>query len=188
MAPEPADFAAAIATPCSDCANRKGSRVRDLSAGMEEQQRVAKQPRLSESTVAATRTPSAAQQSYEVREAAQRRRVGRPEGWSESQRCRPYLPVGALVSPARQVQTVRTALQKLDWLKHLQRNIHACVPARHHHVLLPVSLRSSEAGVYCLAQVLRPSVLRRADRSRATRRDGAPKHVLPPHSFTHRIQ
>ena len=114
---------------------------------MEEQrQRAAKQPRLSESTDAATVVDSTragasgAQQSYEVREAVQRRRVGRPEGWSESQKRRPYLPVGALVCAARQVQTIRKALEGLDWLKHSPRNIHACVPARQAPCSLSVSL------------------------------------------------
>jgi hypothetical protein len=75
-----------------------------------------------------------------VREAVQLRRVGRPEGWADSiaagggggdtAAARPYLPVGALVCPARQVQPIRKALEKLDWIKQTAQRIHTyCAPA-----------------------------------------------------------
>jgi hypothetical protein len=112
---------------------------------MEGQERAAKQPRLTEATASAqdAAAAAAAAQSYEVREAVQLRRVGRPEGWSESMggsaaaagsagatARRPYLPVGALVCPARQVQLVRKALEKLDWMKQTAQRIHPyCAPA-----------------------------------------------------------
>lgn len=107
---------------------------------MAEEQRAAKQPRLAQNTSAGGQ-PHA--QSFEVREAVQLRRVGRPEGWSQSiaaagsggtgdraAAARPYLPVGALVCPARQVQPIRKALEQLGWIKQTAQRIHAfCAPA-----------------------------------------------------------
>ena len=89
----------------------------------------AKHPRLAteEATAAAKEASAAAsvprENTYEEREAAQKKRVGRPEGWSAGMEGggqtegRRYIPVGAVICPARQVQLVRKALEKLDWMK-----------------------------------------------------------------------